>query len=356
MKRAAQVVGAVVGTALLVLLIAWMTIPGRTKIADVYWEITLESKLTRPSTYVGPHQWAVALHPDGTQLAVGGMHTEALVYDIATGQRLPSLNTHDEWVMEVGWSADGRYFASTDFRGGVAVKDLQTGEDVGRFSGRDVAYTFNFHPSEPYMAWGAYDGSIRVVDLTTGGGPGAIPANEGGVLYVTFTPDGERIVSTGEDGQVRFFDFASGVQTGQWDAHDAGITSISFSPDGTKAVTGGDDSMVRLWDLATGTMLHEHSPHAGWINFSTFLSDGRYVTVGTSNTVSVWNADDPGPPTQLNAGTWLMCARPLPDGSGFATSGKDGVIRIWDAETLDVRQEIDVWADIDQGGFRWPAL
>jgi WD40 repeat protein len=176
------------------------------------------------------------------------------------------------------------------------------------------------------------------------------------VLYVTFTPDGEQIVSTGEDGKVRFFDLDSGMLAGVWDAHSAGITSISFSPDGTRAVTGGDDAIVRLWDTAAGTLLYEHSPHRGWVNFSTFLPDGRYVTVGTSNQVSVWDAESPGPPRQLDAGTWLMCVRPLPDGSGFATSGKDGIVRIWDAETLEVVREIDVYADISKGGLRWPAL
>lgn len=356
MKRFARVVGGLLGVALVALGIVWMTVPGQTKIADLYWEVILEARLAQPDSYVGPHQWAVAIHPDGTQLAVGGMVQEVLLYDLASGERLPAPNTHAEWVMEVGWSPDGRYFASTDFRGGVAIRDLQTGAEVGRFSGRDVAYTFAFHPTRSLMAWGAYDGSIRVVDLTTGGGPGAIPANEGGVLFVTFTPDGERIVSTGEDGKVRFFDLDTGAPAGLWHAHDAGITSIAFSPDGTRAVTGGDDAMVRLWDLATGRLLYEDSPHGGWVNFSTFLADGRYVTVGTSDWVSVWSSETPGPPQQLDAGNWLMCVRPLPDGTGFATSGKDGIIRIWDAGTLEVTREIDAFGGIDRGGWRWPAL
>jgi len=356
MKRSATVLGGLLTGSLLLLAVAWMTIPGRVKIADVYWEITLAAGWTNPGTYVGPHQWAVAISPDGARLAVGGMAREVLIYDLATGDRLPPPTVHSEWVMEVGWSPDGRYFASTDFGGGIVIQDLHSGTEVARFGGRDVAYTFAFHPTLPLLAWGAYDGSIRVVDLTTGGGPGAIAANEGGVLFVTFTPDGERIASTGEDGKVRFFDLATGVAAGVWDAHDAGITSISFSPDGTRAVTGGDDAMVRLWDVESGALLYEASPHAGWVNFSTFLPDGRYVTVGTSDVVSVWDADAPGPPVRLDAGNWLMCVRPLPDGSAFVTSGKDGVVRFWDSATLEVVREIDVFADIDEGGRRWPAL
>jgi WD40 repeat protein len=339
-----------------VLLAAACSVPGRVKIADVYWEIVLALRLVSPASYVGPHQWAVALSPDGGQLAVGGMYPEPLLYDLRTGARLPAPTAHREWVMEVGWSADGRYFASTDFSGSVAVRDLEEDREVGRWSGRDVAYTFAFHPARPLMAWGAYDGSIRLVDLRDGRTLRTVPANEGGVLYVTFTPDGRRLVSTGEDGRVRFFDPDTGAPGAQWSAHAAGITSIAFRADGQRAVTGGDDAMVRLWDVPSGRLLEERSPHRGWVNFSTFLADGRYVTVGTSDDVFVWPAEPGAPPRALDAGGWLMCARPLPDGSGFATAGKDGVVRIWDAGTLRVRRTIDAFADVDPGGFRWPAL
>ena len=332
------------------------SIPGRVQIADTYWEVILAAGLVSPAAYIGPHQWAVAISPDGRQLAVGGMSPEPLLYDLQTGARLPSPSTHREWVMEVGWSPDGRYFASTDFGGNVIVRDLQERREVARGSGRDVAYTFAFHPTRPLVAWGAYDGSVRLVDLRDGRTVRTIPANEGGVLYVTFTPDGSQLVSTGEDGRVRFFDPDTGAPGAVWAAHAAGITSVAFSADARRAVTGGDDAMVRLWDVARGTLIYERSPHRGWVNFTTFLPDGRYLSVGTDDAVSVWPADPPGPPTRLDAGGWLMCVRPLPDGSGFVTSGKDGVVRIWDAGTLEVRQEIDVFADIDRGTWRWPAL
>ena len=341
----------------LVLGVTWMTAAGRTWLADVYWEITLSVGLTDPSSYVGPHFWAVAVSPDGRQIAAGGMHQQPLLFDAQTGARLPLPVHHRQWVMEVGWSADGRWFASTSFDGEVQVYDLLEGREVGDWQGRDVAYTFAFHPSRPVMAWGAYDGAIRLVDLVTGESLGELQANAGGVLYVTWTPDGEQLASTGEDGQVLFLDPQTGEQVARWQAHDAGITAISFSPDGRYAVTGGDDATVRLWDVATGTMLREHSPHAGWINFVTFLSDGRFLSVGTDHRVFVWSVHDSAPPMALAGHPgWLMCVRPFPDGSRFVTSGKDGTLRVWDASTLQVVETIEAFDQVDEGGFRLPAL
>lgn len=357
LKKVALVLLVLLAALVTAVAIAWMTTAGRTKLADVYWEITLATGLTRPSSYVGPHFWAVAVSPDGRQIAAGGMYPQPLLFDVQTGERLPIPVTHREWVMEVGWSADGRWFASTGFDGEVAVYDLLDGREVGRWRGRDVAYTFAFHPSRPMMAWGAYDGAIRLVDLATGGSLGEIEANVGGVLYVTWTPDGERLVSTGEDGQVLFIDPLTGEVLDRWQAHDAGITAISFSPDGRHAVTGGDDATVRLWDVTTGAMLREHSPHAGWINFSTFLPDGRFLTVGTDHRVFVWSVESDRPPMALLGHPgWLMCVRPFPDGDRFVTSGKDGTVRVWDAATLEVVRTIEVFDQIDEGGLRLPAL
>ena len=349
----AGVLAVVVGAGLLG---AWSTVPGRVKLADVYWEAVLGLGLVSPRTYVGPHFWAVSISPDGRQIAAGGMSRDVLLFDVATGAALPSPERHDEWVMEVLWSPDGRYLASTSFSGQVKVRDLLDDSLVGSFSARDVAYTVAFHPAAPLLAWGAYDGSIRIVDLRSGETVQTIAANEGGVLYVTFTPQGDRIVSTGEDGAVRFFDPESGEQTQVIQAHSAGITAVSFTPDGQRMVSGGDDATVALWRVATGEELRRESPHAGWINFSTFLPDGgTWLSAGTDDGLFVWR--DGAAPLRLEGHTdWLMCVRPFPDGRRFASTGKDGTVRIWNAETLEVETVFDLWAGIDPGGWRWPAL
>jgi WD40 repeat protein len=51
-----------------------------------------------------------------------------------------------------------------------------------------------------------------------------------------------------------------------------------------------------------------------------------------------------------------MCVRSFPGGDRFVTTGKDGTVRVWDSERLQVVRTIDVWASIDDGARRLPAL
>ena len=354
-RRLPAAIGLVVGL-LALLWISW--IPAQVKLADVYWNILLDGGLVKPSRYIGPHFWAVSFSPDGRRLALGGMSQDVLLFELPSGKPLPSPYRHSEWVMEVLWSSDGRWFASTSFSGEVVVQEDSTGAVIYRSSGRDVAYTVAFHPSEPVLAWGAYDGSLRFVDLATGTEIRTLRAHEGGVLYVTWTPDGRQIASTGEDGTIRLWDAATLKPTQALEGHEAGITAVSFSADGGLAVSGGDDSTVRLWSPSDGRSLRVESPHRGWINFSTFLpGQDRYLTVGTDDRVFVWTTDADSAPIKLaEHDDWLMCVRPSADGAHFATTGKDGTARIWNSESLEVVQVLDIWETIDPGGLRWPAL
>ncbi|MEE2828600.1 MAG: hypothetical protein VX498_05400, partial [Myxococcota bacterium] len=202
LKGIIKTLGVVLLLLVLALAIGWSTVRGRVQLADVYWNLVLDAGLVRADSYIGPHFWAVAVSPDGKRLAAGGMTPDVLIYDIETGEPLPSPFRHKEWVMEVLWSPKGTWFASTSFSGEVVIQKDATGEIVYRSAGRDVAYTVAFHPTEPLAAWGAYDGSVRLVDLSTGKEFKRISTNYGGVLYVTWTPDGTQIVTTGEDAAI----------------------------------------------------------------------------------------------------------------------------------------------------------
>ncbi len=319
----------------------------------------LLTRLIRPSSYIGPHIWAVSVSPDGERLAVGSMHQQILLFDIATGEPLPSPGSEEEWVMEALWSPDGRWLASTSFSGQVTIRENDSGDVVYTSTSDDVAYTVAFHPTLPLAAWGSYDGVVRLVDLSTGKDTGQIPAQKGGVLYVTFTPAGDGIVASGEDGTIRRFDLASSSVEVEYVGHEAGVTAVSFSRDGRSMISGGDDATVRVWDAKTGTLKSTRSPHAGWVNFSTFLPQrDTFLTVGTDNDAFAWDLSElSGPPKRLSAhGDWLMCARPFPDGTRFVTAGKDGTARIWSSDTWEVEKVIDVWASVNDGRLRLPAL
>jgi WD40 repeat protein len=46
--------------------------------------------------------------------------------------------------------------------------------------------------------------------------------------------------------------------------HSGGILSVTFSPDGRMALTGSDDGTVGLWDAATGREIRHLDGHSGY--------------------------------------------------------------------------------------------
>ena len=40
--------------------------------------------------------------------------------------------------------------------------------------------------------------------------------------------------------------------------HSDGVISVTFSPDGKRIVSGSDDNLVKIWDAATGAEVSSH--------------------------------------------------------------------------------------------------
>ena len=65
---------------------------------------------------------------------------------------------------------------------------------------------------------------------------------------------------------------------------------MTFSPDGQRIVTGGSDGTARVWDATTGEELLALKGHSGRV-YSVFSADGqRIATTSEDRTAKVWDA------------------------------------------------------------------
>jgi WD40 repeat protein len=216
----------------------------------------------------------------------------------------------------------------------------------------DEVRTVRFSPDDRHVLSGGRDGRVAL-SLARDGSPvrdwqDHAPA---GVVSVGFTAGGRQVYSVGRDGRVAVRDVTSGdaVATWQLGAPGARVEDAALSVDGLLAVAwsaAGNDQPAG--QVVAGPLL-DGSPRVVWTAPSgvvptsvTYSPDGRAMVVGTSDGQLVrldgasatvrWQRG--GQQSEVSRVAWS------PDGRWLATGGTDRAVRIWSADTGDVRQTL----------------
>ena len=308
---------------------------------------------------------------DGTRIAAIFANNTLCIYDTTTGEAvLPPFNV-DENPRSVVFSPDGKLVAS----GGEALRlwDVQTGEEVESFD-IDV-YSLAFSPDGTCVAAGCKgryadwwdsrtyheDGSynLRIINLdlaakipdfhagvfmpSAGEGikllkgevqPSPFEGHANEVKSVAYSADGKQIASSSSsyDFTVRVWDVSTGSR--RTFRETCSTSSVAFSPDCTQLAS---DSA--LFNLSTGS----RTPHGfGKVGLAVssfaFSADGRYLaSVGSRLGFRLWDAS-----SHESIVEFVGHKHNLPS-VAFFPDGKQGTIRLWDTESLEVRGEMDWW-------------
>ncbi len=118
---------------------------------------------------------------------------------------------------------------------------------------------------------------------------------------------------------------------------------IRFSPCGKVLAAGGFECAVHRWDSAWSA-LPPLAGHNGWVNALAFHADGkRLFSADSWGRLCCWAfADRDAKPLwtvpEAHAG-WVRKLAVSPDGKTVATCGRDGFVRLWDADKGTRRAE-----------------
>ena len=251
--------------------------------------------------------WDVAYSPDGEHLVTAGGDQSARIWDIASGTQRQVLQGHSGWVWKVTFSSDGARLATAGYYDGR----------VGIWDARDLSRDTPLFWLDAHVITRRDDGSTR-----------------GQVTHVVFSPDDQRIVTTGGDGKGRLWSI-DGELLGELTGHTASVVHSHFHPDGTWLVTCSLDGTARIWDPETGESIAALTGHEDALFITRFSPDGNLVlTVSKDETARLWKT-----------GTWellhVLSAHEgavtdgsfASDSSRVATVSRDGTARIWDCET-----------------------
>jgi WD40 repeat protein len=191
-----------------------------------------------------------------------------------------------------------------------------------------------FDPRGRFVAVGDGDGAVSM--FRADGAPvwhGVRPKN-GAINSVAFSRNGKLLVSAGDDGTARIWRVTDGKQLRVL-KHGGRVIAASFSPDGDRVVTTGVNR-ARIWSRRTGRMAAVLDGHGRRLRPASFSGNGLQVltvTTGGSkadDVAEVWDGRNGkllyrfGGPTRP-----VTSAAFSPDGTLVVTGGPDNIARIW---------------------------
>ncbi len=236
---------------------------------------------------------SVAVSFDGKRIVSGSADKTLRIWDAISGQELQTLRGHDDRISSVAISPDGKRIVSGGSDETVKIWDLASGRELHTLDGHKY-FVFSVAISPDGKRVVSVAGDIRIWDLETGQ---ELPFFEdvyvGGIVCVTFSPDGKNIISGGQRGNIQSWDATTGKVRQSLTGHTSDVRSIAVSPDGKRIASGSQDKTIKIWDSKTLQelfTLHGHTSHVASIAFS---PDGDYLLSGSvspDNTIKIWDA------------------------------------------------------------------
>jgi predicted NACHT family NTPase len=254
------------------------------------------------------------------------------LWDTTTGQGIRTFLGHDEQVLDIAFSPDGRWIASGAGDNTVRLWDVATAEQVHKFEGHPV-FSVAFSPDGQWIASGNIDRTVTLWDVATGQALCDFEGHKGIAIDLAFSPDGTRLVSGDSDGRVRLWD----VRTGELIQSLEGTIMppcFAFTPDGSRIATATEDRTIKLWDVRTGQQIRPgFVGNTATIAGLAFTPDGkRLASVSKDGTVKFWDVESRQEVLVLRGhGSWGMSAALTPDGTRLATADNDCKLKVWDA-------------------------
>ncbi|KAF5273393.1 hypothetical protein FQA39_LY07410 [Lamprigera yunnana] len=127
--------------------------------------------------------------------------------------------------------------------------------------------------------------------------------------------------------------------TGSMPGHAEAVISVSFSPNGKHLASGSGDTTVRFWDLSTQSPHYTCKGHRNWVLCISWSPNSMKLASACKNgQIIIWDPETGKQIGKTMTGhkQWItsICWEPYhcnPECRLFATSSKDGDIRIWDS-------------------------
>ncbi|KAG9641444.1 catabolite repression protein creC, partial [Aureobasidium melanogenum] len=112
---------------------------------------------------------------------------------------------------------------------------------------------------------------------------------------ISFSPDGRHLAVVSEDGSLRIIDYLKEQLLDAFTSYYGGLITVTWSPDGRYILTGGQDDLVSIWSFADATLVARCQGHSSWVTdvkFDPWRCDERnyrFGSVGEDCKLLLWD-------------------------------------------------------------------
>ena len=239
------------------------------------------------------------------------------------------------YFKSASFSPDAQFISTLSNAMDMSFWNLKTGNLTFKFKIKgEGANSFCFHPENSKVIIIDSTNSLLTIDLLSGKKNIRFQKFEDSITYLSYSPQGEQVITAHEGGVVKLWNPESGQLLHRLDSHTDFISLVKINREHTLALLNTSDETVQLWDLKSKTMIFQIKSKSknGFTDFS-FSPDGKTALLVDPmnagildlNTFNVFNFTE----TDFQIPN---SARFSPTGKTVASASKNG-IHLWDIST-----------------------
>jgi WD40 repeat protein/serine/threonine protein kinase len=279
-------------------------------------------------------------------------------------------------VRSLAFSPDGRLLAAFEDRGGIRLVEWATDHTLTDFqvppaSRKTYAGVLEFTSDGARLVIGEPFGPIRILNWQTGSVAtitNLIQPGDGAVALAC-SPNSD-LFAAAFSGFIRLWDARSGEPRGQLSGQQGLVLRLAFTPDGQRLAVACADRTIQVWNVVDQDEPPSLRGHAGEGKALAFLPDGRTLASGCQETVAcLWDLTGTRSPvthtnltisysaasqTGLPLHSWTpdsLAQKAVhrfgfaftPDGRQFITTEREGTLGVWDAHSLEKTETLSAW-------------
>ncbi|EGC34710.1 hypothetical protein DICPUDRAFT_153024 [Dictyostelium purpureum] len=283
-------------------------------------------------------------------IVVATNSNEIKTYDLNT-KRAKVLRGHDDLVMAIDVSADGKYLISGSRDKSAIFWDLEKREEILTLKGHTGIISCVALPRKQSTAMFAVtasdDRTIKLWKFSANQNNKKISASATKIAHdkdinsIAIAPNDKIIATASQDTFVKLWNADNLEPITTIKAHRRGVWHVEFSPVDQCMLTCSADGTIKIWSLTDYTCLKTLEGHKGSVLKASFISFGmQIVSVAAEGLIKLWNIKTnecvntfEGHETKI----WALSVKK--DQENFITGGSDSKIIAWKDHT-EIEEEI----------------